>query len=168
MSYALDRYVGEGCTTSFFRLKRSRRGFKLFESYESAYVSHYNQIELAQHDLAPRVYSQVGRVRTDWNTLSNWGYITEIAKTIVCPGNECECCDRDGLYEDMEDEIEELRNKIEELGFYWPDDHAGNVGYVRRNSTDILVCIDTGDESLQSDDGPCFCLECKKGRNCRG
>ena len=167
--YAIEKnHRGAGCASYFYRMKNSRRGFKAFDSKESAMIAHYNQSNLADLELAPRVYSEVGRVRIgNTKQLSKWGYITEIAQLICCAGNECSCCDRCEIEEELEDEIGNLTDEMNEHGFYFPDNHSGNVGYVTRNGRKILVCIDTGDESVQSDDGPCFCLECKKGRNCK-
>lgn len=168
--YAISKKSdGKGCSSKFYFLKgKTNRGFKEFSCYEDAVIAHYNQYELAKYDLAPEVYSQVGRVRVGRKQeLSRWGYITEVAELIVCPGNECYCCDRATVEYDMEEEISNLCYEMEDNGFYFGDNHIGNVGYVQRNGVDTLVCIDTGDESVSSENGPCFCLECKKGNNCR-
>ena len=166
--YTIAKYKNEGCASSFYTLKNSRnRGFKEFETYEAAVVAHYNQTKLADLDLAPRVYSEVGRVRKPNKRLSRWGYITEIATTLGCGGNDCDCCDRTALEDEWDEEISELVGEMEDHGFYFGDNHSGNVGFVRRNGLMKMVCIDTGDESVSSDDGPCFCLVCKKGGNCR-
>lgn len=166
MSYVIDKYCGEGCTTKFYKLKGSKRGFKCFEYYDGAVIAHYNQKKLAELGFAPKVYSEIGKIRRG-KKLTDWGYITEIAKTIVCPGNECDCCDREGLEDIYSSEIDELVMSMEDHGFYFGDCHIGNVGFVKRNGQNVLVCIDTGDESVNGDDSPCFCLECKKGNNCR-
>lgn len=165
--YTIAKYKNAGCASSFYTLKNSKRGFKTFENEEAATIAHHNQKRLAEYDLAPRVYSDVGRVRVgEGKKLSKWGYITEMADTIGCGGNSCSCCDRDELECEMEDDINELVGKIEEIGFYFGDCHSGNVGYVKRGSRWVLVCIDTGDESVTSDE--CYCLICKKGGNCCG
>jgi hypothetical protein len=169
--YALiNKRCGSGSASDFYKLKGMNKGFKTFECYESAYVAHYNQSELAQYDLAPNVHSEVGRVRIgNTKKLSKWGYVTEIAETIGCGGNSCSCgdCDHEELECEFSDDIDELVGAMEDVGFWFSDNHIGNVGYVYRNGWPVLVCIDTGDESVSSDDGPCFCLECKKGGNCR-
>lgn len=160
-----------GCASDFYMLKNSIRGFKSFSSYEAANIAHYNQSYLAEYDLAPRVYSEVGRVRIGKSKrLSDWGYITEVATTIGCGGNTCKCgeCDRYELEEEYCGEIDELTSKMEDHDFYFGDNHIGNVGYVNRDGRDVMVCIDTGDESVSSSHSPCYCLECKKGYNCRG
>jgi hypothetical protein len=170
--YTIERKrSGSGCASDFYKLKGLKnKGFKTFENYESAYIAHYNQTKLAEHNLAPYVYSEVGRVRVGiGNKLSRWGYVTEIAETLGCGGNTCTCgeCDHEDLECEFGDAIEELTSEMEDLGFWFGDNHIGNVGYVYRNGWPVLVCIDTGDESVSSDDGPCFCLVCKKGGNCR-
>lgn len=160
-----------GCASNFYMLNNSKNGFKSFDSYELAKIAHYNQTYLADYDLAPRVYSEVGRVRIGKSKrLSDWGYITEVATTIGCGGNICTCgeCDRYDLESDYYDEIDDLYNKMADHNFYFGDNHIGNVGYVNRRGRDVMVCIDTGDESVSSSHSPCYCLECKKGYNCRG
>ena len=174
--YAIHRKKsGSGCASEFYKLSSHKnRGFKSFDDYELAQIAHYNQKTLSQFDLAPRVYSEVGRVRIGKSKkLSRWGYITEIAELVCCPGNDCECCDRDSIENALDEEMSNLIFEIEDCGFYFGDCHPGNVGYVTRGKDinglpiRLLVCIDTGDESVSSDNGPCFCLECKKGGNCR-
>jgi hypothetical protein len=170
--YTIERKrSGSGSSSDFYKLKgMANKGFKTFESYESAMIAHYNQTVLAEHSLAPYVHSEVGRVRIGkGKQLSRWGYVTEIAETLGCGGNTCTCgeCEREDMECEFGGEIEELCSDIEDIGFYFSDNHAGNVGFVYRDGYRIMVCIDTGDESISSDDGPCFCLECKKGRNCR-
>lgn len=160
---------GSGCASKFYIMDNPcNRGFKSFEDYALAKIAHYNQTKLSEHDLAPRVYSEVGRVRIGKSKkLSDWGYITEIADLICCPGNDCNCCDRDSLEYEICDEIDQLTSDIEDIGFYFADNHPGNVGYIYRDGCKLLVCIDTGDESVASDAGPCCCLICKKGGDCR-
>lgn len=167
--YSIEtKHSGAGCASYFYKMKNSRRGFKAFDNHDAAFIAHYNQSKLAEYDLAPRVYSEVGRVRIgNSKRLSKWGYITEIATLTCCPGNSCDCCDREDVECELDEEICNLCDEMESIGFYFPDNHSGNVGWVKRNGRNILVCIDTGDESVQSEEGPCFCLECKKGRNCR-
>ena len=170
--YTIERRKSSsGCASDFYKLKgMANKGFKTFENYESAIVAHYNQTKLAEHNLAPYVHSEVGRVRIGkGKKLSKWGYVTEIAETLGCGGNTCTCgeCDHEELECEFGDAIEELTAEMEDLGFYFGDNHMGNVGYVYRDGFPVLVCIDTGDESVTSDDGPCFCLQCKKGWNCR-
>jgi len=156
---------GAGCASSFYKLKGMKnRGFKVFDSKESADIAHANQTELSQYNLAPYVYSQVGRVRKSDKSLSGWGFITEIAELICCPGNGCECCDRQSIMYDYEDEICNLIGNMEDCGFHFGDDHPGNVGFVMRGGLPVMVCIDTGDESVTSDN--CYCITCRKGGCC--
>lgn len=157
---------GMGCASAFYKLKGYKdRGFKTFSDKLSADIAHTNQVELSMYNLAPYVYSQVGRVRKGDGSLTSWGYITEIAELICCPGNECWCCDREGLEDDYEYEIGNLTREMEEHGFSFGDNHAGNVGFVKRNGVDVMVCIDTGDESVVNDDR-CYCITCMKGGCC--
>lgn len=78
-----------------------------------------------------------------------WGYYTELAKTIACEANECTCGKCEDVEDAMIDEITDLVNEIEEVGYYFSDSHISNIGYVRRKGESVLVCIDTGEESLE-------------------
>jgi hypothetical protein len=156
---------GAGCASSFYKLKGVKgRGFKSFDSKISAEIARNNQSELSQHNLAPYVYSQVGRVRRGDKSLSGWGFITEIAELICCPGNGCMCCDRESIAYDYEQEMSNLVDNMYEYGFSFGDDHPGNVGFVKRNGLPVMVCIDTGDESVTTDE--CYCITCRKGGCC--
>lgn len=157
-----------GCASAFYKLKNMHgKGFKTFASYLDAQIAHRNQTRLAEHNLAPYVYSEVGRVRVgNTKELSQWGYVTEVAETLGCGGNTCKCgeCDRYELEHLYESDISELCMEMEDCGFYFGDNHTGNVGFVYRDGYRIMVCIDTGDESVTSDE--CYCLTCINGGNC--
>lgn len=157
---------GMGCASAFYKLKGKKgRGFKIFPDKLSADIAHTNQVELSMYNLAPYVYSQVGRVRKSDGKLSSWGYITEIAELICCPGNGCYCCDREGLEDEYWNDMNNLVRNMEEHGFSFGDNHAGNVGFVKRNGHKVMVCIDTGDESVINEDR-CYCITCMKGGCC--
>lgn len=157
---------GSGSVSLFYKLKGKKdRGFKIFPDKLSADIAHTNQVELSMYNLAPYVYSQVGRVRESDKSLTGWGYITEIAELICCPGNSCWCCDREGLEDEYHNEINNLIDQMEEYGFSFGDNHAGNLGFVKRNGHKVMVCIDTGDESVVNEDR-CYCITCMKGGCC--
>lgn len=157
---------GSGSASSFYKLKgKKNRGFKLFPSKDCAEIAHTNQVELSMYDLAPYVYSQVGRVRKSGGSLTGWGFITEMADLICCSGNDCYCCDRASIEDDYEYEIGNLTDEMEQHGFIFGDNHAGNVGFVQRNGRDVMVCIDTGDESVVNENR-CYCITCRKGGCC--
>jgi hypothetical protein len=65
---------------------------------------------------------------------------------------------------DYENEIDNLIGNMEDVGFHFGDSHAGNVVFVNRDGQSIMVCIDTGDESVLSDE--CHCITCRKGGCC--
>ena len=67
-----------------------------------------------------------------------------------CGGNECACGECEDIWESKFRYINNLCNKIEELGFHFADNHIGNLGYVKRKGRRKLVCIDTGAESFSS------------------
>jgi hypothetical protein len=156
---------GAGCASSFHKLKGQRgRGFKIFGSKEDAVIAHINQSKLSAYNLAPYVYSQVGRVRQSDKSLTGWGFITEIAELICCPGNSCKCCDRTSIMYDYENEVDNLVDNMQDCGFEFGDNHPGNVGFVNRDGNRVMVCIDTGDESVLSPE--CYCITCRKGGCC--
>lgn len=166
--YTIKKHAGEGSRSSFYKLNQRGKGFKTFLDRNDAEYARDVQLELSQSDLAPRVHSEVGRIRIG-NSLSPWGYITEVAKTITPHGTGCDCDDCHILEEKYSEEIAELQNDIEDAGYYFGDAHAGNVGYVKRDGYNILVCIDTGEESVSSlnedrSEYSCQCYECRKYR----
>ena len=175
--YALKKYHSSGSRSTFYTVEnRPTVGFKTFGTKQEAEYARDIQMELSDYNLAPNVYSEVGRIRIGKKRkqFSEWGYITEKAELIGCGGNSCECgecCDHE---DDMRDEINDLVDKIEGIGYYFGDSHVGNVGFVKRNGVDVLVCIDTGEESVQpwddndrmlsDDDGGCNCTHCRNFR----
>jgi len=162
------QFSDSGSRNSFYEVKNSKYGFKSFPSKNLAGFSHAVQSRLSVDDLAPRVYSPVGRIRIEqpvWvgtkgngenifrteNVLSDWGYLTEIAKPYHCPnGDENECADH-CFYEggcSNYDKICCLVNSIEECGIEYTDAHNGNLGWVTRKKKRVLVVIDVGRESI--------------------
>lgn len=171
-------YADSGSKSSFYYIDE-KRGFKEFEDKEDAEYARETQIALAKYNLAPKVLSEVGRIRLPENSIydeqfSGWGYITETAEMLGCGGSECACGECDDLYDRMHRRINNLTNKIEEVGYNFVDNHIGNVGYVRRRGRKVLVCIDTGSESVFDDtDGnydneeECSCYQCQQYREGR-
>jgi hypothetical protein len=171
--YTVKRYVDAGSRSSFYKLNQRGKGFKTFWDKESAEYAHSVQSELSMSDLAPRVYSEVGRIRIG-NKLSDWGYITEVAKTITPHDVNCDCENCETLEERYREEIDTLVSDIEEAGYYFGDCHTGNVGYVKREGYTVLVCIDTGEESVnmmtdsnfdddyEEDESRCSCTVCRR------
>lgn len=170
MSACVGVYDNNGSRSTFYVID-NERGFKDFESKEDAEYAHYVQSKLATYNLAPRVLSDIGKIRhRDSLELSGWGYITEIAEMIGCGGNDCCCGECDGdLPFIYKNKIGKLIGKIEKLDMEFMDAHIGNVGYVKRNGKKVLVCIDCGQESVydpDADDNPiedyCGCEMCKQ------
>lgn len=164
--YKVKKKRGEGSASSFYILSCGTKGFKEFETKEKADIAHENQSILSRYDLAPNVYSEVGKIRKKGKKLSGWGYITEIAELICCPGNECDCCDRDRLEECYFGDIDSLYGDMSDINMEFHDTHIGNVGYVVRDGLPVMVCIDTGDESVTNFDGQCNCVVCLNGKGC--
>jgi hypothetical protein len=164
--YKAKTKSGYGCSSTFYILSCGQKGFKEFDSKWAADIAHKNQSFLSEHNLAPYVYSEVGKIRKKGNKLSGWGYITELAELLCCPGNDCDCCDRYEIEDSIEDEMNSLLDEMGECDFSFGDNHAGNVGYVTRCGEKILVCIDTGDESVVNYADDCTCIFCRNGGNC--
>lgn len=163
----------ENCgSRSAFYVIDSKRGFKEFGDKDEAEYAHAVQSKLSAWDMAPEVLSQIGKIRKSDGSLSDWGYLTEIAQTIGCGGNECHCgeCDED-YYFMYESQIQDLTdNMLRIVGVEFMDNHIGNVGFVRRNRKKVLVCIDFGSESVYDEDcvvdpyddeeDKCYCADC--------
>ena len=161
------RFSDSGSRNSFYEVKNSKYGFKSFPSKNLANFSHAVQSRLSLDDLAPRVYSPVGRIRIEqqmWvgvqngenifrteNVLSDWGYLTEIAKPYHCPnGDDYECSDHcyyEGGCKNY-NKIHDLVERIEKCGIEYTDCHNGNLGWVTRKKKRVLVVIDIGRESI--------------------
>jgi hypothetical protein len=147
---------------------RRGAGFKGFESKEEADFAHRIQSKLSQDNLAPRVYSMVGRIMIpdsyddDEMVLSNWGYVTEIAKPMrVCYNDNC----------DNSVIIDDIVDRLREAGLEYIDGHRGNFGFVRRNKQWVPVVIDVGsesfgdiDERLYGEVVECSCEACRVAR----
>lgn len=163
LSY-VGNYSDSGSRNAFYTIKRSRYGFKTFPTKELAEFAHSVQNSLSTKDLAPRVYSPVGKIRVpnyfvkningnmesvEQMVLSDWGYMTEIAKTYYCPSGY-ECDDHCGYTDECENytKIKDLLFEIDKMGIEYTDCHNGNLGYVTRNKKRVLVVIDVGRESI--------------------
>jgi len=158
------QYTDGGSRNSFYTIKDSKYGFKEFPSKDLAIFSYAVQKKLSEHNLAPYVYSQVGRIRIPeyistkegitktHDILSGWGYLTEIAQFYECAnyGNDYECdehCYYEGNCKNY-DKISTLFDMASELGIEYSDGHNGNLGWVKRNRRKTLVIIDLGRESI--------------------
>jgi hypothetical protein len=170
----VGKYENQGSMSAFYVID-NKRGFKEFCGKYEAEYAHSVQSKLENYNMAPYVLSQVGKIRKSNGDLSDWGYITEIAQTIGCGGNECSCgeCD-DDLQFMYDNKICKLAHEMMYmLGVEFMDSHIGNVGFVRRNGKKVLVCIDFGTESVYDedyatepydDDEDCNCLVCQQQR----
>lgn len=159
------QYSDSGSRNSFYTVKSSKYGFKSFPSKNLANFSHAVQSRLSADDLAPRVYSAVGRIRIEqevWvggqngenifrkeNVLSDWGYLTEIARPYSCPDDDMcgDHCFYEGCCKNY-NKVRSLIDKIEERGIEYTDAHNGNLGWVTRKKKRVLVVIDIGRESI--------------------
>jgi hypothetical protein len=170
----VGKYENAGSTSAFYVID-NKRGFKEFCGKYEAEYAHSVQSKLETYDMAPYVLSQVGKIRKSNGDLSDWGYITEIAKVIGCGGNLCNCGECDDDLQFMYDKkICKLAHEMMyTAGVEFMDAHIGNVGFVRRNGKKVLVCIDFGTESVcdedcsidpYDDDHDCSCIVCQQQR----
>lgn len=183
-------YRDSGSQNSFYKVKGKKYGFKGFPNKSLATFAHVVQDTLSKEYLAPYVYSPVCRIRipnyfveSDGNggmktvtdmVLSDWGYLTEIAKPYSCKDYEC---DGDCAYNSCcvsNNAIDELIDNIKGCGLDYIDAHAFNLGYVKRGDQDVLVVIDCGAESVDAvddfypdvcwdgaEDMECCCEQCR-------
>lgn len=155
-----------GSRSSFYRLKNRRSGFKDFDSKDHAEFAHKVQSKLSSYNLAPKVYSDVGRIivpsgyEAGQTELSGWGYVTEVARTLP------ECYDEDCSNEECYESacangriIDKILYRLYEVGIEYADGHRGNFGYVRRNKKWIPVVIDVGVESFSDIDDSLYGTE---------
>jgi hypothetical protein len=134
--------------------------FKEYSSKKRAEYARKIQKKLSQFDLAPAVFSDIiklpyAKSLEGWTPdNSDWGYVTELAQHGTVSSRQ----------------IQNLVNKIfekTELKFW--DCHYTNIGYIKRNGKQKVVCIDTGKESFNGycnawgnvDPGP-KCRYCSK------
>jgi hypothetical protein len=186
MSY-VGLYDDAGSKNAFYIIKdkkidRKRVGFKEFESEKEAKFAHRVQKHLAQFDLAPMVYGDVGFIRRHDGEMTFYGYLTEVAR----PMSEChdEDCDGECFQSECKNgtTISEVVYDLGEHGLEYNDAHKGNFGYVRRKGSWVPVAIDLGVESFTDWDediygqfdydadedvdcyGVCNCVHCQKVR----
>lgn len=144
------KYKSCGSRSDFFIIDENR-GFKTFANEDYARYAIETQEILSRINLAPKVYSDIGRIRIN-NILSPIGYITELAEVIKCKHSDditsCEdCAFNIGIR--LSKKIDKLCCEIEKWTKYeFVDGHVGNVGYIVRKGKKILACIDTGRESV--------------------
>lgn len=184
----VGKYEDAGSRNTFYRLDNRRYGFKSFGSQSLAKFAYRVQKHLADNNLAPRVYGEVGRIRVPVdqyeNLLSDWGYITEIARPMsYCTEGYCDNdCSMDSDCKNSYD-MQYVVNELENHGLSYIDAHPGNFGYIRRNRVWLTVVIDVGYESFDDFDheiyGPdpintyddvdnsdiCNCSVCRKWRH---
>ena len=185
VGYYVGRYVDGGSQNSFYKVKGKKYGFKSFLNKSLATFAHKVQDVLSQEYLAPYVYSPVCRIRVPnyfaqqnskgrietvtHMVLSDWGYLTEIAKPYVCEsGDYCDgdCANDNGCIH--YNAISDLLDNIKGCGLEYNDAHPANLGYVIRGGKRVLVVIDLGAESVyaESDSYPSVCWDGVEDMDC--
>ena len=179
MSY-VGLYDDAGSKNAFYiikdrRIGNKRIGFKEFENQNEAKFAYRIQKHLAQYDLAPMIYGDVGMIRRHDGELTSYGYLTEVAKPMpdcydeeYCDGECFETTCKNGVI------ISEIVWDLSTKGLTYADHHRANFGYVRRKGSWVPVVIDVGiesfsdwDESIYGEfqyddpDDPCPCTACQ-------
>lgn len=187
----IGKYSDSGSKNAFYKMSRGKYGFKSFPNKSLAEFAHTIQSDLAFQNYAPRVYSPVCKIRVpeyfatgdgkggiksvEQLVLSDWGYLTEIAKPFYCYKCEEYCYDNPNCRKYKT--VTNLTNDLYDIfGIEYIDAHNGNLGYVTRNKRKVLVVIDVGRESIgdigsydepewdseYNDSAPCSCSECNR------
>lgn len=148
MTYLIDskeKFDEGGYCQVYPIISHSNILFKEFSNLKKANYAIDIQRNLAQFDLAPRVYSDLCKLRfVSDNTIigtSNWGYITELAG----PAWYNTKAEKYNILRKIQVLVDSIY-KIAKLKFW--DCHYYNTGWVCRNGYTKLVCIDTGIESF--------------------
>ena len=136
-------WFDEGGYCQVYPLKNSDLVFKEFRNKKKASEAYSFQKKLAKFDLSPKVFGKVCKLNfakedgVIFYDTSDWGYITECAKT--CKANSAI------KMSDIQALVDEIQEKT---GLKFWDCHWYNVGLVKRNKKKKVVCIDTGKESF--------------------
>jgi hypothetical protein len=163
--YQIDysSWFNEGGYSQVYPIKNNKcLVFKEFRNKKKATEAYNIQKKLSKFDLAPKVYSKICKLKFAEDEdvhlfdTSDWGYITECAKTY--PANSTISM------KDIQDLVEQIHEKT---GLKFWDCHWYNVGVVKRARKKRVVCIDTGKESFDgcanawgfAEPGPkcCYC-----------
>ena len=118
--------------------------------FSSEYVrdkSYRLQKELSEHNLAPRVGGQINLDCDSYNSYC-YGFVTEIVETVLSheyivglqENTESWVLFREAGVK-LEEQVKELTEEYESLGYSPYDLHPGNLGY---NKDGKLICIDFG------------------------
>lgn len=150
--YIAETEKGSGSSSNFMSLRNKNRcGFKEFYDISNAQYSYRLQKDLSDRNLAPKVLSQIGRIRFSDGSSSEWGYVSETARLMP----KCLVCYDDVCYADdyvpgcsNARQINSVVRKLRKLDISYFDSHSHNFGYIRRNRKYILVPIDFGSESV--------------------
>ncbi len=135
-----DWFDEGGCCQVYPIKNYSKLLFKEFRSKKNALASLRIHKKLAAFDLAPKIYSDICKLKFApeegvlFDENSGWGYVIERAKVYSkVPLDQIQSL------------VEEIYNKT---GLNFWDCHYYNIGFVRRSHKPKLVCIDTGKESF--------------------
>ena len=140
-----DIFQEGGCCQVYSIEKHPEILFKEFSKRNKAEYDMCIQHKLAQFDLAPMVYSDLCRLDFVSDNLvigrSNWGYITESAASPSYSTKK----EKYNILRKIQTLVDSIY-RVAKLKFW--DCHYYNTGWVCRNGSNKLVCIDTGSESF--------------------
>jgi hypothetical protein len=148
-TYEIDyeRWFTEGGYCQVYPLKNYKHIiFKEFINKQRAIKAFVNNKKLAKYDLAPKIFSKVCKLNFAYTNeprvfdTSDWGYIIEMADTNYSRSLISLL--------DIQNLVDEIQDKT---GLKFWDCHFDNLGFIKRNRSKKLVCIDTGMESFNGD-----------------
>ncbi len=141
-----EQKFDEGACSQVYPIKDNKDlVFKEFANKKKAQESYSIQNKLSLFDLAPKIITEVCKIHFFFENpyvcqTTEWGYVTECAR--ICePNTLIKMKDIQGL-------VDEILNKT---GLKFWDCHWYNIGIVKRNRKNRVVCVDTGKESFDPD-----------------
>ena len=150
--YRADTLIGDGGYCDVYSVfGRDDLVFKSFSSPRMASSAWARQVSLSRFNLAPLVYSDVISIPFQDELLDETetgvGYVCERVDTISTIDSMTKK-QREKLYADIQDLVDLIYRKT---GWKFWDSHEFNVGYVKVGRKKHLVCLDTGNETFDSD-----------------
>lgn len=157
-------WFDEGGYCQVYPIKNHRNlVFKEFRNKKKAIESYDFQNKLSKFDLAPKIFTKVCKLKFAiedgiiFDDSSDWGYVIEKASPVK---------HTNATMINIQSLVEDIKEKT---GLKFWDCHWYNVGLIKRDKKNVVVCIDTGKESFDgyanawgfAEPGP-KCCYCKK------
>ena len=124
-----------GTACNFFKIN-DKLGLKLYTSISSRDKHWNNQVRASKVNLGPETYGTIDNVTFGGSVHEFFGYFKEIVEVRDYSHSE-----QDKNFQKVyDDEILDLRNALNQIGFEFCDFHSGNCGI--KNGK--LICVDFG------------------------